>query len=87
MGSRGTITTSHCNSRFVIVRGEEWGGAPFDGGGSGESGIERRAVVTAGEARGVKRRAGEKRRQSGMAGRWDGGGGIKKVYFELSSTV
>ena len=63
----------------MIVRGEEWGRAPFDGGGSGESGIERRAVVTANEARGVKRRGGGKR--SGMAGRWDGGGGIKKGDF------
>lgn len=63
MGSRGTITISYCNSRFMIVRGEERGRAPFDGGGSGESGIERRAVVTAGEARGVKRRGEGKRRQ------------------------
>lgn len=68
------------------MRGEEWGRAPFDGGGSGESGIGRRAVVTAGEARGVKRRDGRKRRQSGMAGRWDGGGGIKKGDFGRSAT-
>lgn len=77
MGSRGTITISYSNSRFMIVRGEERGRAPFDGGGSGESGIERRAVVTAGEARGVKRRGGGKRRQRG--------GGIKKGDFGATS--
>ena len=51
MGSRGTITISYSNSRFMIVRGEERGRAPFDGGGSGESGIERRAVVRREESR------------------------------------
>lgn len=66
------------------MRGEEWGRAPFGGGGSGERGIERRAVVTTNKARGVERRGGGRRRLSGIAGCWDGDGRIKNGDFGTS---